>query len=133
MTSLARARPSGRLVGRGLRCLGWLHDGAARWASSLQSDARCLLRVEATLAPYGDKWLGQGPADVIESAWPGSVVLVQFPSREAATAWYNSPDYQEIIALRTDNAISDLVLVDAVAPDFTSRAWVQGMRGSAAT
>ncbi len=36
---------------------------------------------------------------------PGSVtVLVKFESKEALYAWYNSPEYQEIIRLRTDNS-----------------------------
>ena len=70
---------------------------------------------------------------MLEGGWPGAVVLMEFPDMETAKRWYNSPEYQQILPLRTDNAIGDLVLVDAVAPDFTSRAWVQGMRGSAAT
>ena len=40
-----------------------------------------LEKVEATVAPYGGKWLAQGSADVIEGVWPGSVVLMEFPTR----------------------------------------------------
>jgi uncharacterized protein (DUF1330 family) len=95
---------------------------------------RYLQRVEETFEPYGGRWLVlDAQVEVMEGAWPGAVVLMEFPDMQTAKRWYHSPEYQEIIALRTDNAISDLVLVDAVAPDFTSRAWVQGMRGSAAT
>ena len=95
---------------------------------------RYLQRVEETFEPYGGRWLVlDAQVEVMEGAWPGSVVLMEFPDMQTAKRWYNSPGYQEIIALRTDNAISDLVLVDAVAPDFTFRAWVQGMRGFAAT
>ena len=36
---------------------------------------------------------------------PGSVtVVVKFESKEALNAWYNSPEYQEIIHLRTGNS-----------------------------
>lgn len=36
---------------------------------------------------------------------PGAVtVVVKFESKEALNAWYNSPEYQEIIHLRTDNS-----------------------------
>ncbi len=50
---------------------------------------------------------------------------MEFPNREAARRWYASPEYREIVHLRTDNAISDLVLVDPVGPQFTSAAWAQ--------
>jgi len=36
---------------------------------------------------------------------PGSVtVVIKFQSPEALTAWYQSPEYQKIIHLRTDNS-----------------------------
>jgi hypothetical protein len=47
---------------------------------------------------------------------------------DTAKKWYNSPEYQEILHLRTDNTISDLILVDQVGPDFTSAAWAQQIR-----
>jgi uncharacterized protein (DUF1330 family) len=62
--------------------------------------------------------LAQGQADVIEGA-SGSVVLMEFPSRQAATAWSNSPEYQAILPLRTKNAISDLILIDQLPEGFT--------------
>ena len=36
-----------------------------------------------------------------------------------ARRWYDSPEYQRILPLRVDSAVSDLILVDGVAPDFT--------------
>jgi uncharacterized protein DUF1330 len=48
---------------------------------------------------------------VIEGTWPGSVVLIEFPSMTEAKKWHDSPEYQEIVRLRTDNTISDLILV----------------------
>lgn len=36
---------------------------------------------------------------------PGSVtVVIKFESKEALNAWYNSPEYQKIIHLRTGNS-----------------------------
>jgi uncharacterized protein (DUF1330 family) len=87
-----------------------------------------LENVEATVAPHGGKWLAQGPVDVIEGAWPGAVVLMEFPSREAATAWYNSPEYQAILPFRTGNAISDLILVDQLPEGFTVRGFAAEVR-----
>ncbi len=89
-----------------------------------------LEKVEATFQPYGGKWLVlDGQVEVLEGAWPGSAVLMEFPDRKAARKWYASPEYQDILHLRTDNAISDLILVDPVGPDFTSSAWAQEIRG----
>ncbi|MCW5693322.1 MAG: DUF1330 domain-containing protein [Pseudolabrys sp.] len=87
-----------------------------------------LEQVEATVAPYGGKWLAQGPVDVIEGAWPGSVVLMEFPDRHAADAWYHSADYQAIAPLRMRNAISDLVLIDALPAGFTIKGFARDIR-----
>ena len=89
-----------------------------------------LEQVEATVAPHGGKWLAQGPADVVEGSWQGSVVLMEFPSREAANAWYNSPEYQAILPLRLNNAISDVVLIDSLPAGFTIKAFAQSVRKS---
>ncbi len=85
-------------------------------------------RVEATVAPYGGKWLAQGPVDVMEGAWPGSVVLMEFPDRKSATSWYESAEYRGIIALRTKNAISDLVFIDELPSGFTVKGFATEVR-----
>lgn len=88
-----------------------------------------LEQVEATVAPYGGKWLAQGPPDsTLEGAWPGSVVLMEFPDREAVTAWYNSAGYRAIRPLRTGNAISDLILIDHLPEGFTVKAFAAAIR-----
>jgi uncharacterized protein (DUF1330 family) len=88
-----------------------------------------LEQVEATFTPYCGKWLVlDSLVEVVEGAWPGSVVLMEFPDMDAAKAWYASPEYQAILHLRTDNAISDLVLVEAVGSGFTSAAWAGQIR-----
>src|SRR5262245_62145412 len=46
-----------------------------------------LEQVESTVKPYGGKWLAQGDVRVVEGAWPGSVVLMEFPDMTAAQAW----------------------------------------------
>jgi uncharacterized protein (DUF1330 family) len=92
-----------------------------------------LENVEATFKPYGGKWLVlDAQVQVLEGAWPGSAVLMEFPDMDAAKRWYYSPEYQEILHLRTDNVISDLILVDPVGPDFTSAAWAQQIRAAVA-
>jgi uncharacterized protein (DUF1330 family) len=85
--------------------------------------------VEATFKPYGAKWLVlDAQVEVMEGEWPGSVVLMEFPDMDTAKEWYRSPEYQQILHLRTDNTISDLVLVEAVGSDFTSAEWAQRIR-----
>ncbi len=89
--------------------------------------------VEATFKPYGGKWLVlDAPVEVLEGEWPGSAVLMEFPDMGTAKKWYNSPEYQGILRLRTDNVISDLVLVEAVSPYFASAEWAQQIRADIA-
>ena len=79
-----------------------------------------LERVQATLDPFGGKFIVQGgELEVLEGAWAGSVIVLSFPSMKAARAWYRSPAYQEILHLRTDHVVGDVVLVDGVAPSHT--------------
>lgn len=90
-----------------------------------------LEQVEATFQPHGGKYLAfTGDVEVMEGAWPGSVVLLEFPDTAAARRWYHSPEYQAIIGLRTSSVVSDVVLVDSVAPDFTAAAWAREMRAA---
>ena len=92
-----------------------------------------LEQVESTVKAYGGRWLAQGETQVVEGAWPGSVVLMQFPSMADARNWYNSPEYRRILHLRVDNAISDLILVEGVAPDFTPAGFARQIRAAALT
>jgi hypothetical protein len=57
---------------------------------------------------------------------------VEATDRATARRWYASPEYQDILGLRTDNAVSDLVLVDPVAPDVTSAGWARQIRAALA-
>ena len=44
---------------------------------------------------------------------PGSVtVVIKFESKEALNVWYNSPEYQKVIHLRTDNSEGMAVSAD---------------------
>lgn len=45
---------------------------------------------------------------------PGHVtVVLKFASKEAARGWFDSPEYQAIIGLRTDNSTGIAVLTNA--------------------
>jgi uncharacterized protein DUF1330 len=51
---------------------------------------------------------------------------------DTAKTWYHSPEYQEIVRLRTEDTINDLILVEPVGPDFTTAEWAQQIRALAA-
>ncbi|MFJ4920332.1 DUF1330 domain-containing protein [Streptomyces sp. NPDC088725] len=91
-----------------------------------------LEQVEDTAKNHGGKWLAQGEARAVEGTWPGAVVLMEFPDMAHAETWYNPPEYQKILPLRVNNAISDLVLVDGVTPDFTAAGYAGQIRNAIA-
>ena len=79
---------------------------------------RYLERIDATLEPFGGRFVVHGSAiDVREGEWPGDVIVIEFPDRVSATGWYQSAEYQEILPLRTRNAEGSAILVDGVTPD----------------
>jgi uncharacterized protein (DUF1330 family) len=78
-----------------------------------------LERVDATLDPFGGRFLVHGnPIDLREGSWAGDLVLIEFPDLEQAQAWYDSPAYQDILALRTENAVCDVLLVGGVGAGY---------------
>ncbi|MEV5713246.1 DUF1330 domain-containing protein [Amycolatopsis mediterranei] len=91
-----------------------------------------LERIQATLDPYGGKFLVHGaPVRVMEGDWPGSLVLIGFPSLTAAHEWYDSPAYREILDLRADHIPGDLILVEGCGPDHDPAALAAALRGAA--
>lgn len=75
-----------------------------------------LERIDATLRPFGGKFVVHGgDAEVLEGSWKGDLIVIEFPDRATARAWYASPAYQKILKLRTDNAVGDVILVDGVS------------------
>jgi uncharacterized protein (DUF1330 family) len=80
--------------------------------------AEYLERIDATLAPYGGRFIVHGgPADVREGSSPGDVIIIEFPDRVHAARWYESPAYQAILPLRTNNSVGTVLLVDGVDDD----------------
>lgn len=56
-----------------------------------------------------------GQVEVLEGDWhPERVVVVKFPSMDAAKAFYNSPEYGKARAAREGAAIMRLVIVEGV-------------------
>lgn len=74
--------------------------------------------IDATLAPFGGKFMIHGgEKEHLEGAWPGDLIVIGFPDRDAARAWYVSPAYQAILPLRTRNSAGDVILINGVGND----------------
>ncbi|MBR8511442.1 DUF1330 domain-containing protein [Burkholderia cenocepacia] len=72
-------------------------------------------QVGATLAGLPVKVLAAyGPQEILEGEGPEGVVIVEFPSKEAAHAWYRGPEYQAVVQHRFKGARYRAVLVEGV-------------------
>lgn len=62
-----------------------------------------------TVLQYGGiPRIASGAVDVLEGEWHGQqTVMLEFESVEAATTWYNSPEYQAVIGERHASAHSN--------------------------
>lgn len=73
---------------------------------------------DATLAPFAGRFVVHGgDKDVLEGAWPGDLIVIAFPDRAAARAWYASDAYQAILPLRARNSQGDTIIIDGVGND----------------
>ena len=70
----------------------------------------------ASIAQYGGRYLVRGgPHEVLEGEWhPTRLVVLEFPSVDAAKRWYTSPEYADVKPIRLEHAVSDMVLVDGI-------------------
>ena len=86
---------------------------------SLGSEIAAYLRqIDATLEPFDGRFvIHGGDIEVLEGSFPGHLIMIEFPDRERARSWYESPDYQKILPLRTQNSIGDCLLADGVTDD----------------
>jgi uncharacterized protein (DUF1330 family) len=68
-------------------------------------------------ARYGGRPLVVGDAnEVVEGSWPAArTVILEFPSIDQARAWYSDPDYQAIIPMRHEAAVSHMLFIEGFA------------------
>jgi uncharacterized protein (DUF1330 family) len=68
----------------------------------------------AIVEKYGGRFLVKGgPYEEVEGSWPGRrLVVIEFPDAAAARRWYESPEYQDVAALRHRYAETDMVIVE---------------------
>ena len=70
----------------------------------------------ATVEQYGGHYLViGGPCEVVEGDWSPTIpVIVAFPNREQAQAWYGSDAYRALKAQRLEATDSCGVLIDGL-------------------
>jgi uncharacterized protein (DUF1330 family) len=73
-------------------------------------------QVVATVEAFGGRFIARGGKQtVLEGQWQNPrTVIIEFPTREAAEAWYKSPDYQKIIGLRLKSTSGNLIILDGM-------------------
>lgn len=72
--------------------------------------------VGATLKPFGGEIYLRGKVASVLAGDHGhkNVAVLSFPDAEAATGWYNSPEYQQLVKNRDEAA--DIVAIAYAAP-----------------
>jgi uncharacterized protein (DUF1330 family) len=78
--------------------------------------AEYLEKIDATLEPHGGHFIVHGGEKIpLEGHWPdGDLIIIGFPDRDAALAWYGSDEYRAILPLRTENSEADTMIVTGV-------------------
>ncbi|HMO62957.1 MAG TPA: DUF1330 domain-containing protein [Ferruginibacter sp.] len=68
----------------------------------------------ATVAAYGGRFIVRGGAVTpLEGNWDtGRLVVLEFPDKATAEAWWHSPEYAIAKSIRQQAASSDMVLVE---------------------
>ncbi len=69
-----------------------------------------------SVARYGGKFIVRSSEyEVLEGNWrPTRLVVLEFPSVEAAKCWYESPEYRKVMPIRLQHAVSKMILVNGV-------------------
>ena len=70
--------------------------------------------VMSTLEPYGAKFLVRGGTfTTLEGEMPYErIAVLEFPSRDAAEAWYHSEAYQAVLPIRLAASRCQFIMVD---------------------
>lgn len=72
----------------------------------------------ASVARHGGRFLARGGAVTpLEGDWhPQRLVIIEFPSVEAARAFYDSADYQEALKVRLANSVGRALIIEGYPP-----------------
>jgi len=69
-------------------------------------------RIAGTLQTYGGRFLTSGKLTALEGDAPQRFVIIAFDSVEKARAWYDSPEYQPLLAIRKKTATTTLFIAE---------------------
>jgi uncharacterized protein (DUF1330 family) len=70
-------------------------------------------QVPATLALFGGQYVSRGAPEAIVGGVPSPrIVVLEFPSRERALAWFHSPEFQAILAIRNRSSTSRVYFLE---------------------
>ena len=70
---------------------------------------------EPTVVQYGGKFLAGGTKiEIADGDWsPVGVMAAEFASLAKAKEWYNSTEYQAVVAKRLESTVGGVIFVDA--------------------
>jgi uncharacterized protein (DUF1330 family) len=71
-----------------------------------------------TVADHGGRFIARGGAiEPREGDWkPSRIVIIEFPSMEAARRWYDSPEYQAALKIRLANSTGRVIITEGAPP-----------------
>jgi uncharacterized protein (DUF1330 family) len=71
----------------------------------------------ASLVPFDGKFIVRGGvAETLEGEWqPGRFVIIEFPSKQKAKEWWDSPLYAPAKALRQATSQTNMILVEGIS------------------
>ena len=77
---------------------------------------RYAARTPDCVASFGGRFIARGgePVTLEGPEFKDRMVIIEFPSMEQAEAFYRSPEYTEIKALRTHAAVGEFIAIDGV-------------------
>lgn len=72
-------------------------------------------KAQVMIAEHGGRYLSRGARAVpLEGEWLPRFVVVEFPSYDAALAFYNPPEYQEVAEIRKRCSTSAVAIVEGL-------------------
>ena len=75
-------------------------------------------KASASVDAFGGRYIVRGGrSETLEGAQPTRVVVIEFPSLEAAKAWYESEEYQAAIPFRTACSSGRLFIIEGSPSD----------------
>jgi uncharacterized protein (DUF1330 family) len=71
----------------------------------------------ATVEGHGGQFLAiDRNTEVLEGLAPARTIILRFPDKATAEAWYHSPEYPSVIHLRLESTKSTVIIADGYVP-----------------